>query len=335
MRVGILAFSERGLALGERLAGLLGDGTAAERCGDGALAAWTRAHFSSDDALVFIGSAGLAVRAIAPHIQSKATDPAVVVADELGTYAVSLLSGHLGGANELAVKVARLLDAIPVVTTATDVHGIFAVDSWARRRGLAIENPERIKRVSARLLSGATVTLKSEFPVEGALPDGIELTDGPADILVTHRMGGRAEALRLVPPVVALGVGCKKGVNAEVIECAFSMMLDKARCLSAAVARVCSIDLKANEPGIVAFCRRRALPYRTFSAEELAAVPGKFEGSAFVRSVTGIDNVCERSAVLGCGEGGVLLSGKNAGNGVTMALAVEPYALRFGEGARA
>ncbi|HWR23794.1 MAG TPA: cobalamin biosynthesis protein [Feifaniaceae bacterium] len=338
MKVGILAFSEAGLALGERLREYFtakADKANVTRCKDGGLAAWTQTHFASDEALIFIGSAGLAVRAIAPYLKSKTIDPAVIVVDELKTYSISLLSGHLGGANELAAEVARVLGAIHVVTTATDLHGVFAVDTWAKKQGLAVINPERIKWISSRLLAGEAIRLRSKFPVEGGLPKGIELTEGPGDILVTCRTRGNAEPLRLVPPVVTLGVGCKKDTDAETIENAFSLTLAKAGCHPAAVKRVCSIDLKANEPGLLEFCRRRALPYRTFSAGELAAVPGKFRGSAFVKSVTGVDSVCERSAVLGSGAGGKLLTQKDAGHGVTMALAIEPYVLRFNGGEEA
>lgn len=338
MRIGILAFSERGFALGERLGAYFNakaDEVSAERCKNGGLAEWTRGHFASDEALLFIGSVGLSVRAISPHIKNKTVDPAVIVVDELGTYSISLLSGHLGGANELAVEIARLLGAIPVITTATDIRSVFAVDTWAKRQGLVITNPERIKWVSSRLLAGETVKLKSRFPIEGKLPESIELTDGPSDILITYRTRGKAEALRLVPPVVTLGIGCKKGMDVESIEAAFLMVLAKANCHPAAVKRVCSIDLKANETGIWEFCRRHALPYRTFSAEELAAVPGRFNGSAFVKSVTGVDNVCERSAVLGSGKDARLLTEKDAGNGITMALAIEPYSLRFEKERRA
>lgn len=338
MNVGILAFSETGLALGERLMkyySAKANNASVTRCKDNGLASWTELHFASDDALVLIGAVGLAVRAIAPYLKSKTADPAVVVVDELGTYSISLLSGHLGGANKLAVEIAKVLGAIPVVTTATDLHGVFSVDTWAKKQGLTIINPERIKWVSSRLLAGETIRLKSKFPVEDELPKGVELAEDSGDILVTYRTRGNAEALRLVPPVVTLGVGCKRDTNVETIETAFSLMLAKASCHPAAVKRVCSIDLKANEPGLLEFCLRHALPYRTFSAEELAAVPGKFRGSAFVKSVTGVDNVCERSAILGSGVGGKLLAQKDAGYGVTMALAIEPYVLRLDEGGKA
>ncbi len=334
MKIGILAFSEKGFRLGTRLAQWFQEGfdeVSLARCQDGALESWTAEHFSSDEALIFIGAAGISVRAIAPHVKSKLTDPAVVVVDELGTYSVSLLSGHLGGANELARRIARFLSAIPVITTATDQNGVFSVDSWAKKQGLAIANPERIKWVSSRLLAGETVLLSSKFPVEGALPAGIALTSDSSDILVTWRTRGKAEALKLVPPVITLGVGCRKDTSAENFEDAFQLMLKKAGCHPAAIKQVCSIDLKAGEPGLLEFCRSHALPFHTFSASALASVPGKFSGSAFVKSVTGVDNVCERSAVLGCGEGGQLLTKKDAEYGITMALAIEPYTVRFAQ----
>ena len=123
-----LAFTDIGLALAKRLAAALPGSVA--RCGrDGdSLAEWTSAQFVQSDALIFVGAAGIAVRAIAPHCKSKTTDPAVVVVDECGRFAVPILSGHLGGANDLARAIAAVCGAVPVITTATDAHGIFAVD---------------------------------------------------------------------------------------------------------------------------------------------------------------------------------------------------------------
>lgn len=334
MNIGIIAFSERGFILGKRLQAHFEqkqDAAQLARCDSGGLADWVNAHFCGDDALVFIGSCGIAVRAIAPFVKSKTSDPAVVVIDELATYAVSLLSGHIGGANALAAELAELTGALPVITTATDRNGVFSVDIWAKKLGLAIVNPERIKSVSVRLLAGETVGMKSLFPVEGILPDGISTENGSYHVLVTYKSNGNADALRLVPRVITLGIGCRKETDAEAIETAFALMLAKASCHPAAVARVCSIDMKATEPGILEFCNRHNLPYETFSAEELQKVPGTFTSSAFVQSIAGVGNVCERSAVLGS-KGGRLLSGKNAGSGVTMALAIVPYTVRFDEG---
>ena len=140
-----LAFTETGLALAKRLAAALPGSVA--RCGqDGtSLAEWTGVQFMQSDALIFVGAAGIAVRAIAPHCKSKTTDPAVVVVDECGRFAVPILSGHLGGANDLARAIATVCGAVPVITTATDAHGIFAVDEWAKHQNCMVLEPERIK----------------------------------------------------------------------------------------------------------------------------------------------------------------------------------------------
>lgn len=330
MKIAAIAFSDQGMVIGERLQqSLTADETelTLTRACPGRLAAWTAEQFQPGHALLFIGATGIAVRAIASLVKSKSADPAVIVMDDAGQYAISLLSGHLGGANELALRLARAIAAIPVITTATDIHGVFAIDNWARRQKLTIVNPERIKWVSARLLTGETVRLKSFFPVLGALPPGLILDENEYDALITYRNRGRQQALRLVPPVITLGVGCKKGVDAAMLEEALARTLAKASCHPQAICRVCSIDLKATEPGLLEFCRNRSLPLQTFAARELAAVKGNFSGSDFVRQVAGVDNVCERSAVLG--SGGELLSAKNAGNGVAMALAIAPYEVDF------
>lgn len=328
----MLAFGARGMALGERIAAYFlqnGTGAGVTRCPEGGLSDWTEAHFSGGDALIFVGSCGIAVRAIAPYVRSKTSDPAVIVIDETGTYVISLLSGHLGGANRLAAELAGYLGAIPVITTATDAAGVLAIDVWAQERGLSVANPERIKWIAARLLAGETIRAKSVFPMTGRPPKEMEFHDDVYDVLITYRTRGRAEALRLIAPAVTLGIGCKKGTDAGTLTRAYALMLKKAGCHPLAVREACSIDLKANEPGILEFCQSHGLPYRTFSAEELRRVPGKFSGSAFVESVTGVDNVCERSAVLGSGPDGRLLLGKDAGAGVTMALAIASYTLRL------
>ena len=330
MRLRLIAFSAKGMETGARLAGSFaarGDETELSRCAAGGLETWTAENFPLADGLIFVGSCGIAVRAIAPFVKSKTTDPAVLAVDELGRFCVPLLSGHIGGANELALTAAGYLGAVPVVTTATDINGVFAVDTWARRRGFAIIEPERIKTVSSLLLSGGTARLKSDFPTAGAAPKNVALTDGKCDICVSCRADGGG-ALHLVPRVVTLGLGCRRGAPEEQIEAVFAAALERAGCRGEAVARVCSIDLKAGEPGILEFCRRRGLPFETFTAEELSGVEGDFSGSAFVKSITGVDNVCERSAVLGS-RGGVLIAGKTVGEGATAALAMADYTLCF------
>lgn len=176
-----LAFTAKGLALAQKLAAAYPGSVA--RCGHEAgqvhLADWTARQFAGSDALVFVGAVGIAVRAIAPHCQSKAQDPAVVVLDECGRFAVPILSGHLGGANDLARALAAVCGAVPVITTATDANGVFAVDEWAKHQNCTVLEPERIKLVSGALLAGKTVQFASDWPIAGAPPDGITAGDAP------------------------------------------------------------------------------------------------------------------------------------------------------------
>lgn len=319
----LIAFTEKGYALAQQMAQAL-HGSAA-RCGvDCSLGDWTAEAFATADGLIFVGAAGIAVRAIAPFVRSKTADPAVVVVDERARFAIPILSGHLGGANDLARRIGTLTGAMPVLTTATDVNGVFAVDEWARRQGCRIVHPQRIKDVSAKLLAGERVFLQTDWPIAGTPPRGVAIAEaGEADAALTVRSGGQ-DGLYIVPPIAVVGIGCRKDTPLEAIEEAYTWMLREKGIWEQAVCKVCSIDLKRGEPGLLAFCAARKLPFETFSARQLCAVKGMFTPSAFVRSVTGVDNVCERSAVLG--SGGALLISKMIRNGVTMAMALKPFA---------
>ena len=202
MRLAIAAFTDRGEALSKRI------GKNVTRIGGNvSLADWTAARFADSDALLFVGAAGIAVRAIAPHVKSKATDPAVLVADETGRFVIPILSGHLGGANALAEEIAAKLQATAVITTATDLRGVFAVDLWAKAQGMTVLQPERIRRVSAKLLAGESAAIDCPWPIEGTPPEGVRL-GSDADVIVSVRQQA-GDALQLVPRCLTLGVGCR------------------------------------------------------------------------------------------------------------------------------
>ena len=318
-----LAFTDRGLALAGRLAEALPGSVS--RCGKGGvpLAEWTARQFAQSDALIFVGAAGIAVRAIAPHCRSKATDPAVVVVDECGHFAVPILSGHLGGANDLARELAAVCGAVPVITTATDANGLFAVDEWAKTQRCTVLEVEKIKLVSGKLLAGGNVSCWSEFPIAGSTPAGVTMaeTQAEADFAVTLFPHG--DALHLVPKIGALGIGCRRGTPAERLEQEFALFCKEYGLAPQAISAAASIDLKQNEAGLLEFCKNHLWNVTFYSAEQLRNAPGEFTPSAFVRSVTGVDNVCERAAVLAAG--GPLCVKKYAAGGVTFALAQMPY----------
>ena len=316
-----LAFTEKGLALAEKLSAAYPGSV--NLCGVGGvkLSDWTAQQFAQSNALIFVGAAGIAVRAIAPHCKSKASDPAVVVLDECGQFAIPILSGHLGGANDLARALADVCGAVPVITTATDANHIFAVDEWAKHQNCTVQEPERIKLVSSKLLAGQPVHYASDWPVAGTPPKGVTADGTAPDFALTLTPAGNA--LHLVPRIGVLGIGCRRGTPADVLETAFAAFCAGHSLASQCIAAAASIDLKQNEPGLLAFCKTHGWPAEFFSAEQLRNVPGSFTPSAFVRSVTGVDNVCERAAVLAAG--GMIFLPKQAGGGVTFALALRPY----------
>ncbi len=293
------------------------------------LAGWTQAAFREADGLIFVSACGIAVRAVAPFLQSKHTDPAVVAVDESGAFAVALLSGHAGGANRLAEEVAALTGAVPVVTTATDRSGLLALDDWAARNGWRLEYPERVKGVSAALLAGRTVTVQSDFPLRGALPRGYLPGEVSPKVWFTWKAGEKGEALKVLPPALWVGIGCRKGATKEQIAAAVFAALEAGGLSPLAVAGAATITLKEGEPGLLAFCEEQGWLLKAFPPATLAALPGEFTASPFVQEVTGVDNVCERAAVAAVSQSPRLLVNKTAQNGVTAAVAVGEVILKL------
>ncbi len=368
MTVSLAAFTARGYALAARIAAAFPGARvwAPEKIGRDALPLpdlykWTKERFAEGGALVFVGAAGIAVRAVAPFVKDKLTDPAVVSVDEKGRFVIPLLSGHVGGANALALRIAEITGGEAAVSTATDVNGLFAVDVWAAERSLAICGREAAKQLSAALLRGETVGFFSDFPVEGPLPGGVFRVSAPggktpvqnaSDPRLAETFAAReseeetsrpalgfcvtldeaaspfAETLCLIPKTVTVGVGCHRGIREDEIRAAVLGALDEHHISPKAVCRMATIDVKRDEAGLLAFAERMGWPLCFFTAEELATVPGEFAASDFVRGTVGVDNVCERAAAF---FGGELKIRKRAGGGVTVAASAVPYIVRFEE----
>lgn len=309
---------------------------------DSSLRDWTGRRFAESDAIIFIGACGIAVRSIAPFVSSKKTDPAVVVIDEQGKFAISLLSGHIGGANELTEEISNLLHATPVITTATDINNKFAVDVFAKTNGCYISDMTMAKEISAALVNGNSVGFASDFPWVGEIPKELQLLDEEDETKEKPEMGiyvtnsylkhPFVHTLYLVPKIITLGVGCKKDTPADTVEKVVRKACDELLIPSVSMELVASIDLKKEEQGILEYCKERNLPFETYSAEQLKEVEGSFAESKFVEETTGVDNVCERSAILGSskhGEKSNLILRKYAEDGVTAALARRKWSVQF------
>ncbi|MEG0115655.1 MAG: cobalamin biosynthesis protein [Hydrogenoanaerobacterium sp.] len=343
MKIAMIAFTKKGAALLERLyAGLCAQGNevsgfAAASCCErtkltplkGSVTQWAGQQFVQADAIIFVSACGIAVRAIAPYVSDKFTDPAVLALDEGAGFVVPLLSGHIGGANALARAVACLCGAKAVISTATDINGVFAADLWASENNCVIADRHAAKELSSALLRGEEIGFFSDFKIDGELPLG--LVSGKScksGVCVSLDIQKRPFActLNLIPRIITLGIGCRRGTAEEALTSHIKTVLSENNIALCSVKGVCTVDIKAKEPCILAFCKENALPLLTYSVDELLRVKGEFTASDFVKSVIGVDNVCERAAAMG---GGKIIVKKQASNGVTAALACDDWSVKF------
>lgn len=290
---------------------------------------WAEREFHSSDAIIFIGAAGIAVRAVAPFVKDKKTDPAVLVIDEKGQYVIPLLSGHVGGANELALEIACAVEQnggrtmLPVITTASDINHTFAPDIYGKQHGLLLESRAEAKEVAAAALEGEEIGFFDDFN-RFPVPDGcVKGKKCRKNIWITaSSKEAEAGCLKMIFPCVCLGMGCRKNMAPAVLEKKALEALEAAGISRKSVKSLASIDIKKEEKALSCLAEKWQIPFFTYSAEELLTAEGEFSASAFVTEVTGTDNVCERSACLGS-RGGRLILKKRAGEGVTAALAME------------
>ncbi|MEJ2155898.1 MAG: cobalt-precorrin 5A hydrolase [Desulfobacteraceae bacterium] len=279
------------------------------------------AHFHRFEGHIFIMAAGIVVRSVAPHLESKTTDPAVVVVDDRGRFAISLVSGHLGGANQLARQAADLIGAAAVITTATDVNAKPAIDLLAADRGLKIGNPAAIKAVNMALLREEPIQVHDPYewlhrPLPNAVPfhqtpagqaTGSGATE-PAGVWVDDRVyHPRPHILVLRPPSLVAGIGCNRNTPKEEIHDLLRRVLAESALDPASLCRLASIDLKSDEPGL---CRK----------EELGRVEDVPTPSATVSKHVGVPSVCEAAAILSSRNGRLIIPKKSTRN-VTVAIA--------------
>lgn len=339
MTVSIISFTEKGRLLSEKISEIFLDDYVVRRyCfhkkKDEKSEAFLDINelishiFYSTGAFIFICACGIAVRSIAPFVRSKATDPAVIVIDDRGSFVIPILSGHLGGANRLAEIIAERTGAKAVITTATDIGGAFSPDSFAKANNLIITNLSAAKEIASAVLDNEKIGLVSDYECKNISPEISENKLCRTGICISSDADRKPFeiTLNLLPKNICIGIGCKRGtpfnrIEAHIFDSLLCAGIDKRRLCYAA-----TIDIKADEAGIIEFCKKNGLRLFTYTAEELMSVRGTFRKSDFVLSHTGTDNVCERSAVM---TGGRLIMPKIAANGVTVAAAELPTEIDF------
>jgi len=291
--------------------------------------------------IILIISLGAVVRMIAPLLQDKKTDPGIVVIDDKGEHVISVLSGHLGGANELTREVAAMIGARPIITTASDVQKTIPVDLLGRRFGWQWESAEKLTPVSASVVNEERVVVVQEsgerdwWMHDTPMPPNIQLYDDipaalqdepQAALVVTHRLlspeeeGILQNGVLYRPKVIVLGIGCNRGTSVEEIEAVIHETLDECRFSMRSVKAVCTIELKKDEEGLLALCAKYGWEFVHYTPEELNQVHIE-EPSDTVYKFTGTYGVSEPAVKLYTGADRLVVTKKKAGN-VTLSVGI-------------
>lgn len=312
-----------------------------------------RSAFGKHDVLVFIMAAGIVTRLLAPLIESKTADPAVLVIDQKGTFVIPILSGHLGEANAHAVELAKYLGAKPVITTATDLCQVLSFEKVAQRNHLLVENPAALKHISTLLLQGASVELHTDHEIEWesleldrdslrilhydpederAIVRGFQMCskeDSAAVFLTSRDLPAREDGtfpgniLILRPKDIVIGIGCRSLVHEEYMYQACRTALEHQNLPENAISRIATIPLKAKEPAVVALSERFGVPVEEIDTEDIRKVEYLFIQTPFVPQAASIGNVSAPCAYLGSGKGRMLMVRTTFPGGVTLAIAQE------------
>lgn len=344
-KIAYIAVTETGKALALTLKKLMGEGevyvtqklTDAQTYSiEGRLGIFMKQLFEQYDYLICIMATGIVVRSIAPYIASKFQDPGVIVLDERGRYAISLLSGHMGGANEMTRKVSDLIQAEPIITTATDVHEKAALDCILKDlKAYTKDLRENVKAVNYGLISGEQIGLyiKGGYQVDerglirlnGLEEENLKKQLGEMDqvIYISHEAQtdfSHPNLIKVVPRRLVLGVGCKKDTPVEHMLEAFEKYMAHQGLDPYSIALVGSIELKKEEKAIQALAKKLEVPFEVVSDQAVAEVEHLFKGSDFVKKNVGVSCVAEPAAyLLGARK---VIAPKERYEGITFALGI-------------
>jgi len=297
---------------------------------EGSLDSMVAGLWEEFDGIIFISAAGIASRLIAPHLKNKLVDPAIICMDDTGRFAIPILSGHYGGANEMARQIAASTGASPVITTATDNRGIQAPDMFAKDNGYVVENPESLARITSMMVNGEPVGFYGEFGPSIEYGELVHLNGEdlkncmlPGVIAVSNRLGIEIPGipnLVLRPPNINLGLGCRKEVSGGRIIDFIYEVLSEEGLSPLSVGNIGTIELKRNEPGIIEAAEHFGCGLKIFSGEDISKVQDMFMKSDFVKNTVGVNSVSAPAAYL---MGGNLIREKAVKNGITLSVTVE------------
>ncbi len=332
----IISLSKHGNTLAKRLSGMLNNGTCYTlpkwnlhgfSTIEGKLKDFCGKLFQNYDSLIFIMASGIVVRSIAPWLKDKRTDPAVIVIDDKGHNVISLLSGHLGGANALALKISTLISANPVITTASDVNKLPSVDMLAKENGLVIDSMEDAKTITAKIINGENIELADDSGILQqslmAVPDG----QSTGKVIVTNKLEIKeiVPFVKLIPQNIILGIGCKKNTSPEKLEAFIFNTCKRFNVDTRSIKTIASISIKDGEEAIMRIANKLNCQLKFFNAETLKTVDDKFQGSAFVLAKVGVSSVSTSAAYLAGKKSGQFIVQKEIEDGMTLSIFEQSY----------
>lgn len=288
--------------------------------------------FDCYDSLYFVMASGIVVRTIAPLLKSKDVDPAVITSDEDGRFIVSLLSGHLGGANELATLIAENIGGLPVISTASDVSGSIAVDSIAMKLKAHLRDLESAKDVTALIVNGERVELKlpknmvvnlDSFCPKGHFSLDCEKTknikkDIAGIVVVSNRLD--IKITQIIPKNIILGIGCRRDTPAETILDGIELTMKECNLHMDSIKHIATVDVKADEIGLLEACERLKKELIIIDREQIRPIQDNYEGSDFVEKTIGVRCVSAPAAYLSSNKDGKFIKEKKRYKGVTVSI---------------
>ncbi|WP_319371726.1 cobalt-precorrin 5A hydrolase [uncultured Ilyobacter sp.] len=268
--------------------------------------------FSEYKTLLFIMASGIVVRTIAPLIKSKDLDPGVLVMDEEGNFVTSLLSGHLGGANSACQRIADVIGAIPVISTASDVSGSTAVDTIAMSIKGKMDSLENAKHVTSLIVGGEKVNLK--------LPDNVTLSEENSAGVIVLSNRKKVKISQIIPQNIVVGIGCRRGTSKESIIEAVEKAMDKANLHVDSIRKFATVDLKGDEAGLLEAVKYYGRELTVIPREKIVPIEDNFEGSDFVKKSIGVKSVSAPCAILASESKGKFITEKMRHDGITLSI---------------
>lgn len=326
MKIGIIAITSGGQVLAETIADQLDSVTLIPKQKGEKVAELLERYWKQFDGFICIMATGIVVRSIAALLEDKKSDPCVIVCDQTGKHVISLLSGHLGGGNALALKIATITGGQAVITTASDTLDLVALDLWAKEKNLTPPKREDLTRITTQLVNKGHLSVYSDVPI-GSLPKGLKqaASYNNADIIVSNKKYTSPNAVQFYPQNLVVGTGCNRGTPSHEFEDALAELFLDLQLSRKSIKNLASIDKKNDEVGLLAFAANNDWPIDFFDKTTINT-QNNLEISFAALKAVGAIGVAEPASLLSANSN-LLISRKRKWKNITMAVAQAPFTL--------